>query len=276
MDNEPTVDSMKDTERNPRHLKRSDCLSQGKSKVGKKSDASSIIHNNKISFSGIVSESGTGSFGDPALTSSNMVTVVMNDELMEYSPSEMSKPVDLSNNNNSSTNNNHLGQDAPPTILASFGNNNNNNNNDSSARSIVSKHSSLGLNCSSVVVIDGGNSANSNSSSNSGSAHNNGSSNGGSNGILCGNIGMIRASSPLSSSRTSTEQPTSNGAGNKKLSFSVENILDPNKFTGKNSALHSTHHKNLLPSPKLLATHPPSSNFRFAYKDIHGKFEKMK
>ncbi|CAG7836844.1 unnamed protein product [Allacma fusca] len=53
----------------------------------------------------------------------------------------------------------------------------------------------------------------------------------------------------------------------RKLSFSVENILDPNKFTGKHSGL-ATVSKNLFP-PDLLSTHQTSTNFRFTFKDVH-------
>lgn len=209
----------------------------------------------------------------------------------------------------------HLGQDAPTTAsgtsMPSFNNsnssnnNNNNNNNESTSRKHVG--SSLSLNCGGGggLIVDGNSNNNSSNNSNSSSSSSNGSissvnSGGGgnnNNGILCGGfgIGIIGANSPLTTVATrvaiaAVEPPTTYGSAagggtGRKLSFSVENILDPNKFTGKTSqtSLHSPHHKNLLPSPKLLAAaaaqqqqqhhhhHPPSSNFRFAYKEIHGK-----
>lgn len=54
----------------------------------------------------------------------------------------------------------------------------------------------------------------------------------------------------------------------RKLSFSVENILDPNKFTGKTPLFQSGGSTKNLFSPHL-STHP-TSNFRFSFKDIHG------
>ena len=53
----------------------------------------------------------------------------------------------------------------------------------------------------------------------------------------------------------------------RKLAFSVENILDPNKFTGKPNSLVAVS-KNLFPAELL--SHQQTSNFRFAFKDVHG------
>lgn len=285
-----------------------------------KNSGASIRSKGSSASAGSKGSSGNSSVtraSDKALAGpGTMVTVVPSDELMEYSPSsETSKPVDLSNNNNNTSTNHHhhshsLGQDASTATTASmptFNNStsNNNNNNESPTRGLVAKHvgGSLSINCGGSLLD--GNSANLNNSSsgsssssnssissvNSGGNNSNHSSSNNSNnnnGILSG-IGIIGASSPLTAtSRVAADPPTSNGGGGggtgRKLSFSVENILDPNKFTGKNSTLlHSPHHKNLLHSPKLLAAqvavasqhhhhhHAPSSNFRFAYKEIHGK-----
>ncbi|XP_021961274.1 NK1 transcription factor-related protein 2 isoform X2 [Folsomia candida] len=61
-----------------------------------------------------------------------------------------------------------------------------------------------------------------------------------------------------------------NGGGGsvRKLAFSVENILDPNKFTGRTFGLHPTC-KGVLSPSDLLHSHQPIPNFRFPFKDIH-------
>lgn len=64
---------------------------------------------------------------------------------------------------------------------------------------------------------------------------------------------------------------TVENGGGRKLSFSVENILDPNKFTGRTFGLHSTP-KSILSTSDLLHGSHPAPNFRFPFKDLHGRF----
>jgi hypothetical protein len=158
-------------------------------------------------------------------TKSPSSIVIMKEEAMDFSPSELSKPVDLSNNNNVNNNNN------------STTTNNNNN---------------------SLVVAVGGGSNNNNNNNNNGVTRG-----------KCGGGGSLGA-------RTESTTASCNGSG-RTLAFSVENILDPNKFTGKTSGLHPTP-TSLLSTSDFVSTHhqhhhhhhQPSAHFRFPFKDIHG------
>jgi len=155
--------------------------------------------------------------GSETTTSTAMVGV--KEEAMEFSPTELSKPVDLSNNNNVNNNNNSTTTNNN-NVGSNIMNSNNNNN---------------GVSRGSGKCSGGGRTE-------------------------------VVASLPT----------VVNGSG-RTLAFSVENILDPNKFTGKTSGSHPTS-KSLLSASEFVSTHhhhhhhhQPSSHFRFPFKDIHGR-----
>jgi hypothetical protein len=72
---------------------------------------------------------------------------------------------------------------------------------------------------------------------------------------------------PVDLSNNNNNNSKSGNNNNPALSFSVENILDPTKFTGKQCASLAGA-KNPFPAD---FPSTPSSNFRFSFKDIHGE-----
>lgn len=205
---------------------------------------------------------------------------------IELPNSDISKPVDLSNNNNINNNNNANSHNNNNSLIANHKQQLSSSCNNSIVSSILNNsisglvgsvnhhhqnhnHNHNNNQCNEFVtsVVNNESSIKSDALNNS---HHHNSSNSSSN-----------SSSNISVNGLFTKVQTSNSNNNatsvvRKLSFSVENILDPNKFTGK-----TTTSCTLTPndSKSFFATttdlnisnhHQNVPNFHFSFKDVHG------